>query len=192
MSGLSRPTILVARSSLPTTIVDSLFDCYDASNSHCNMGRICSFRNKAKELGYASIATAALAAWEWLQREEHLFGAFELKHYRLPERPDSVQVVHPKTGEEAWWPLFDTASRPLFPELMAELDAIKQCAIAGHIFLRDSIAGTLSPSLGLPHAEIWIISGQPSKRLCARQNFAMNCRLVHSVMAVSLREQTPI
>jgi hypothetical protein len=53
------------------------------------------------------------------------------------ERPDSVHVVHPKTGEEAWWPLFDAAGRPLFPELMAELDAIKESAIAGHIFRRD-------------------------------------------------------
>jgi hypothetical protein len=69
------------------------------------------FRRKAKELGYGSIATAALTAWEWLQREEHLFGAFELKHYRPPERPDSVHVVHPKTGEEAWWPLFEEAKR---------------------------------------------------------------------------------
>jgi len=95
------------------------------------------FRNKAKELGYTSIATAALAAWEWLQREEHLFGAFEVKHYRPPERPGSVHVVHPKTGEDAWWPLFDAANRPLFPELMAELDAIKERTIAGHIFRRD-------------------------------------------------------
>jgi hypothetical protein len=84
------------------------------------------FRSKAKELGYGSIATAALTAWEWQQREEHLFGAFELKHYRPPERPDSVHVVHPKRGEEAWWPLFDEAKRPLFPELMAELDDIKK------------------------------------------------------------------
>jgi hypothetical protein len=35
------------------------------------------FRKSAFKLGYASIATAALTAWEWLQREEHLFGAFE-------------------------------------------------------------------------------------------------------------------
>jgi hypothetical protein len=95
------------------------------------------FRNKAKELSYHSIATTALAAWEWLQREEHLFGAFEVKHYRPPERPDSVHVVHPKTGEEAWWPLFDAAGRPLFPELMAELDDIKARSIAGHMFRRD-------------------------------------------------------
>jgi hypothetical protein len=95
------------------------------------------FRSKAKELGYGSIATAALATWEWLQREEHLFGAFEVKHYRPPERPDSVHVVHPKTGEEAWWPLFDEAQRPLFPELMAELDDIRSRTISGHIFRRD-------------------------------------------------------
>jgi len=96
-----------------------------------------SFRKMANELGYSSIATAALVAWEWLQREEHLFGAFELKHYRPAERPDSVHVVHPKTGEEAWWPLFDELERPLFPELMAELDDIKARAISGHIFRRD-------------------------------------------------------
>jgi len=94
------------------------------------------FRNKARELSYHSIATAALVAWEWLQREEHLFGAFEVKHYRPTERPDSVHVVHPKTGEEAWWPLFDAAGRPLFPELMTELDVIKKDAIAGHMFRR--------------------------------------------------------
>ena len=67
------------------------------------------FREAAVRLGYPSIATAALTAWEWLQREEHLFGAFEISHYRPNARPNSVCVVHPKTGEEAWWPLFDEA-----------------------------------------------------------------------------------
>jgi hypothetical protein len=94
------------------------------------------FRAKAKELGYGSIATAALAAWEWLQREEHLLGAFRLSHYRPPERLDAVCVVHPKNGEEAWWPLFDEMqakpkAHPLFPELMAELDAIKAGVVVG-------------------------------------------------------------
>jgi hypothetical protein len=94
------------------------------------------FRAKAKELGYGSVATAALAAWEWLQREEHLFGAFRLSHYRPPERVDAVRVVHPKNGEEAWWPLFDEMqakpkAHPLFPELMAELDAIKAGVVVG-------------------------------------------------------------
>jgi hypothetical protein len=42
-----------------------------------------------------------------------------------------------ETGEEAWWPLFDEAKRPLFPELMAELDEIKKRVIGGHIFRRE-------------------------------------------------------
>jgi hypothetical protein len=36
------------------------------------------FRAEAVRKGFASLATAALTAWEWLQREEHLFGAFEI------------------------------------------------------------------------------------------------------------------
>lgn len=45
--------------------------------------------------------------------------------------------MHSKTGEEAWWPLFDAAGRPLFPELMTELDTIKKDVIAGHMLRRD-------------------------------------------------------
>ena len=95
------------------------------------------FRAAAKKLGYCSVATAALLTWEWLQREEHVFGAFEISHYRPTERPNSVRIVHPKNGEEAWWPLFDEMGEPLFPELMAELDAIKANTVWGLVFRRD-------------------------------------------------------
>lgn len=95
------------------------------------------FRMAAKKLGYVSVGTAALLTWEWLQREEHLFGALEIPHYRPKERPDSVKIVHPKNGEEACWPLFDEAGEPLFPELTAELDAIKETTASGLIFRRD-------------------------------------------------------
>ena len=95
------------------------------------------FRMAAKKLGYSSVGTAALLTWEWLQREEHVFGAFEISHYRPKERPNSVKIVHPKNGEEAWWPLFDETGEPLFPELMAELDAIKETIVLGLIFRRD-------------------------------------------------------
>lgn len=95
------------------------------------------FRTEAQRLGYGSLATAALTAWEWLQREEHLFGAFEITHYRPKERPNSVCVVHPKTGETAWWPLFDGTGEVLFPELMPELDAIKATTLSGLVFRRD-------------------------------------------------------
>lgn len=105
------------------------------------------FRAKAVEMGYTSVATAALAAWEWLQREEHLLGAFMTSQYRPRERPHAVRVVHPKNGEEAWWPLFDENQKqpkrhPLFPELMAELDAIKASAVVGIdclVFRRDHV-----------------------------------------------------
>jgi hypothetical protein len=94
------------------------------------------FRAKTRELGYWSVGTAALAAFEWLQREEHLIGAFLLSHYRPSARRNAVRVVHPKNGEEAWWPLFDEKQQqperhPLFPELMAELDAIKSQSVVG-------------------------------------------------------------
>ncbi|WOH67794.1 hypothetical protein [Bradyrhizobium sp. BWA-3-5] len=72
------------------------------------------FRTAARSLGYGSVATAALVAWEWLQREEHVFGAFEITHYLPKERPNSVKIVHPKNGEEAWWPLFDETGESLF------------------------------------------------------------------------------
>jgi hypothetical protein len=95
------------------------------------------FRAAARKLGYNSVATAALVAWEWLQREEHVLGAFEITHYRPKERPNSVKIVHPKNGEEAWWPLFDETGETLFPELMAELDAIKKTMVSGLVFRRD-------------------------------------------------------
>ncbi len=95
------------------------------------------FRAKAVDLGYRSVATAALVTWEWLQREEHVFGSFDVTHYRPKERPNSVRIVHPKNGEEAWWPLFDETGESLFPELMAELDEIKETAISGLVFRRD-------------------------------------------------------
>jgi hypothetical protein len=126
-------------------IVDNLKKRGPRETPTATWDELVAFRNKALKLGYKSVATAALAAWEWLQREEHLLGAFLVSHYRPKDRPNAVRVVHPKTCEEAWWPLFDETQRqpqrhPLFPELMAELDAIKTTdvvGIDGLIFRRD-------------------------------------------------------
>lgn len=96
-----------------------------------------SFRAKARELGYASLATGSLVAWEWLQRVEAIFGVFHVTHYRPKEQPNAVRVLHPKTNEEAWWPLFDDAGAPLYPELTKELDAIKRERIGGLMLCRD-------------------------------------------------------
>jgi hypothetical protein len=58
-------------------------------------------------------------------------------HYRPKERPNAVRVLHEKTREENWVPLFDDAGAPLYPELMAELDAIKRQRIGGLMLCRD-------------------------------------------------------
>src|SRR5438046_1784698 len=44
------------------------------------------FRAKAIEMELPSLATAALIAWEWLQRERDIFATFDAMHYRPKER----------------------------------------------------------------------------------------------------------
>jgi hypothetical protein len=95
------------------------------------------FRGKAVEMGLPSLATAALIAWEFLQREEAVFSDFDVTHYRPKEHPNAVRVLHPKTNEGLWVPLFDDAGVSLYPELMAELDAIKRERIGGLMLCRD-------------------------------------------------------
>jgi len=96
-----------------------------------------SFRTKAIAMGLPSLATAALIAWEWLQRERDIFATLDVGHYRPKERPQAVRVVHSKTGEENWIPLFDDKGVALYPELIAELDAIKRRRIGGLMLTRD-------------------------------------------------------
>jgi hypothetical protein len=96
------------------------------------------FRVKAREMNLPSLATAALIGWDWLQRAEAIFGTFDVSHYRPKDHPDAVCVKHPKTSEETWFPLFDPDDgSDLYPELMAELDAIKRERIAGLMIRRD-------------------------------------------------------
>jgi hypothetical protein len=71
-----------------------------------------------------------------LQREEHILCLLTVEHYRPRERPGEVFIIHPRTGEEVWIPLFD-AGEPLFPELMGRLDAVKRERIGGLPLVRD-------------------------------------------------------
>ncbi|MCK1715119.1 MULTISPECIES: hypothetical protein [unclassified Bradyrhizobium] len=95
------------------------------------------FRAKAVELGLPSLATAALIGWEWLQRETDIFAVFAVSHYRPKERPNMVRVVDEKTKKESWIPLIDDAGASIYPELMAELDAINRGRIGGLMLCRD-------------------------------------------------------
>lgn len=92
----------------------------------------------ADAAGMPSLGTAMMLTWEWLQREEHIFTAFELSHYRPKERPDEVLIVHPKNGEAVWVPLFDPRTgAALFPELMARMDTLRIGRVGGMFFMRD-------------------------------------------------------
>jgi hypothetical protein len=70
------------------------------------------FRAKAIEMGLPSLATAALIAFEWSQREIDIFASFDVSHYKPKERPHAVRVLHEKTAEENWIPLFDEVAFP--------------------------------------------------------------------------------
>lgn len=98
---------------------------------------------QADQMGMGSLAAALMVTWEWLQRKEHIFKAFKLEHYRPKDHPDEVLVVHPKSGDQVWVPLYDRSKgQPiaLFPELMARMDALKQNRIGnGLFFVRDWI-----------------------------------------------------
>ena len=48
-----------------------------------------------------------------------------------------VRVVHEKTKEENWVPLFTDDGAAVYPELMTELDAIKRERIGGLMLRRD-------------------------------------------------------
>jgi hypothetical protein len=112
-------------------------ESYNRETPTATYADLSAFRAKAREMGYPSLATAALIAWEFLQREEAIFCVFHTTHYRPKEHPNEVHVLHPKTGEDNWVPLFDEAGVPLYTELMAELDAIKRERIGGLMLCRD-------------------------------------------------------
>jgi hypothetical protein len=110
----------------------------DRETPTANLAELQAFRAKAIELGLSSLATAALIGWEWLQREVDIFATFQVSDYRPKERPNAVRVIHEKTNEENWIPLFDEKTNaPFYPELMAELDGIKRARIAGLMLRRD-------------------------------------------------------
>jgi hypothetical protein len=110
---------------------------------HANFDELRAFRAKAFEMGFASIATGALIGWELVQREAHIFIRFMAEHYRPPSHPDHVWVVNYKTKVESgsWEPLFNAKGKPLYAELMAELDAMKALRPTGGLMLRRDGSG---------------------------------------------------
>lgn len=84
---------------------------------------LATFVNKADALGHGSIATAALIAFFWLQREEDIFLRLAWSHYRPTEAPNSVRIFHHKNGEIVEVPLYDVDGTDLWPDLVPRLDS---------------------------------------------------------------------
>jgi hypothetical protein len=108
---------------------------------HASYEQLTTFRAKAVEMGYPSLATAALIGWEWLQRKAHIFIRFMSEHYRPADRPNHVYVINYKTGTGSWEPLFDKRRKPLYPLLIQELDSIKALRPTGGLMLRRDGSG---------------------------------------------------
>jgi hypothetical protein len=65
-------------------------------------------------IGEPHLGAAALICFEWHQRPEHVrAGDITWADWRPPERPNAVQIRHPKTGAKGWIPLEDSEG-PLF------------------------------------------------------------------------------
>ena len=97
---------------------------YEAKeNRAATVAELKAFVAKADELGRASIGTAAMIAYYWLQREEDIFGRFAWADFRPAEDPGSVLIWHHKNRRERISvPLFDEDGTVLWPELMERLD----------------------------------------------------------------------
>jgi hypothetical protein len=108
---------------------------------HATFEQLMIFRAKAVEMGYPSLATAAMMGWELLQRKAHIFIRFEVKHYRPADRPNHIYVINWKTGTGEWEPLFDDNGEQLYPTLIKELDEIKDKRPTGGLMLRRDGSG---------------------------------------------------
>ena len=93
------------------------------------------FVRASDDAGEWSIGTAAMVAFCWFQRQEHIMGVpredgritgLLWADYRPSGDPDAVLVRHPKTDEVVSLPLYTMDGLPLFPELMDRLDGAQK------------------------------------------------------------------
>lgn len=85
--------------------------------------------------GEASIGTAAMIAFFWLQREVDILSRLSWSNYRPADAPEMVRIFHFKTRELTEIPLFDHDGSHLWPEITERLDAAKR--VGTLIVMRD-------------------------------------------------------
>ncbi|WP_354059331.1 hypothetical protein [Bradyrhizobium sp. RT6a] len=76
----------------------------------------------ADAAGEASVGTAAMIAFFWLQRLRDILGRLTWSQYR-PSGASVAKIFHHKTGEPVDMPLVDEDGSDLWPELTERLDA---------------------------------------------------------------------
>ena len=82
-----------------------------------------------RDIGEPHLGAAALICFELHQRPEHVrAGDINWTDYRPINRPDAVQIRHPKTGAKGWIPLIDDQG-PLFPELESYLGSLPRLGL---------------------------------------------------------------
>ncbi|MEA2868257.1 MAG: hypothetical protein QOE39_2972 [Bradyrhizobium sp.] len=130
---------------------------------------------------------------KWKDIDPHTKRTYEQGTKLFAARPNSVCVVHPKTGEEAWWPLFDETGKELFPELMPELDAIKEQTVGGLVFRRNHghRRGRVPLSWITPRGGLDICVPRSSASF-ERPGFATSLASRRFATADLRKEQTPI
>jgi|SRR5262249_17575742 len=80
--------------------------------------------------GEPHLAAVPLISFEWHQRPENvLAGHLTWTDYRPTEGPNTVRVLHHKTGEEVFLPLVAKTGEPLFPELTGYLDTLERLGV---------------------------------------------------------------
>jgi hypothetical protein len=81
------------------------------------------FVKAADDAGDASIGTAAMIAFYWLQRETDIISRLSwVQHYRPADNPRVAKIYHHKTRKLVEMPLYDEDGTTLWPELMQRLD----------------------------------------------------------------------
>ncbi len=81
------------------------------------------FVQAADNANEASIGTAAMIAFFWLQREEDILTRLSWSQYRPSDAPEIVRIFHHKTGKLVDLPLTDDDGTLLWPELTERLDS---------------------------------------------------------------------
>jgi hypothetical protein len=86
--------------------------------------------------GSASLGTAAMIGFYWLQREEDIFMRFAWSDYRPADSPDRVMIWHHKNhGERKALALYDVDGSDLWPEMSARLELVRR--VGTLIVMRD-------------------------------------------------------